>query len=244
MTHGGTLTMEAENVEVDATYASTVSEARPGHYVVWRIIDTGTGIPPEIMDRVFEPFFTTKSPEKGTGLGLSTSFGIIKSHGGFVRVYSQLGQGTTFSVYLPASGSNRGDTEFVLKPEPDFRGNGETILVVDDEAAVRTTARSVLTALNFQIVTAPDGTEALVRVAEMRADLRAVITDVHMPHMDGLSFVRALKHMVPQAGIVVVSGYLNEQEANEFKALGVTAMLNKPFTQEKLVEALRIIFKE
>jgi PAS domain S-box-containing protein len=239
MPNGGVLTMEAENVEIDETYASTVPEAAPGQYVLWRISDTGTGIPPEILDRIFEPFFSTKGPEKGTGLGLSTLLGIIKSHGGFVRVYSQPGSGSTFTVYLPTSNLSGPSAELVSKADLTMRGNGETILVVDDEPAVRQVARSVLTALNFKVITAADGTEALVQVADKRSELRAVITDMHMPHMDGLSFVRVLKHMLPEVGVIIASGHLNERETSEFKTLGVTALLTKPFTQEKLMEALK-----
>jgi PAS domain S-box-containing protein len=239
MPSGGTLTVQAENVEIDATYAREVPEAKPGHYVVWRVSDTGTGIPPEILDRIFEPFFTTKGPDKGTGLGLSTAIGIVRSHGGFVRVYSTPGQGSTFAVYLPAYGADAGDTSLLAKVETTFRGNGETILVVDDEAAVREVMRKVLTALNFKVLTVTNGTEALIQVAEKRAELRMVITDLHMPQMDGLTFVRVLKGRLPGAGIIVISGRLDEREANEFKALGVSALLDKPFTQAKLVEALK-----
>lgn len=243
MPEGGTLTLEAENVEIDSAYASAVPEAKPGSYVIWRITDTGTGIPAEILDRIFEPFFSTKGPEKGTGLGLSTVIGIVKSHGGFVRVYSVLGQGTTFAVYLPASGGNSAQPEQLKQPEA-FRGNGELVLVADDEAAVRQAARAVLTALNFNVVTAADGTEALIQVAEKRSELRAVLTDLHMPHMDGLSFVRALKRMLPEVGIIVASGRLEPRETKEFMALGISTILEKPFTQDKLVEALKVIFQK
>jgi PAS domain S-box-containing protein len=244
MPNGGTLTLKAENVEIDTVYADAITEAKPGHYVVWRVMDTGTGIPPEILDRIFEPFFSTKGPEKGTGLGLSTVIGIVKSHGGFVRVYSVPGQGTTFAIYLPAAGAGTGDTSLLTKVETTFRGNGETILVVDDEAAVRAVTRAVLTALNFKVLTASDGTAALIQVADKRAELRAVITDLHMPHMDGLAFVRVLKGRLPQTGIIIASGRLDEPEADEFKKLGVNAALEKPFTQEKLVEALKTIFQK
>ncbi len=244
MPNGGTLIMEAENTEVDAAYASIVPEAKLGRYVVWRVKDTGTGIPPEIMERIFEPFFSTKGPDKGTGLGLSTVIGIIKSHGGFVRVYSVPGQGSTFSIHLPAVASSVGDSMVPFTAKTTLRGNGETILVVDDEAAVRQISRSVLTALNFQVVTAADGTDALIKAAEKRAELRVVLTDLHMPHMDGLSFVRVLKRMLPAAGIIVSSGRLDEREANEFKTLGVSVLLDKPFTQEKLVAALQEVFEK
>lgn len=243
MPNGGTLTMEAENVDLDAAYASSVPEAKVGSYIVWRIMDTGTGIPMEIIDRIFEPFFSTKGPDKGTGLGLSTVVGIIRSHGGFLRVYSVHGQGSTFAVYLPAEGVESGQQEQVLEAEA-FRGNGELVLVADDEPSLRHAARAVLSSLNFTAVTASDGTEALMLVAEKRNELRAVITDLHMPHMDGLAFVRVLKRMLPDIGIIVTSGRMDERAANEFRLLGVSSLLEKPFTQEKLVEALKTVFKK
>lgn len=243
MPNGGTLTLQAENAEIDEAYASSVTEATPGSYVVWRITDTGTGIPPEIMERIFEPFFSTKGPDKGTGLGLSTVIGIVKSHGGFVRVYSVPGQGTTFAIHLPADGNETAVAGAEKIPD-SFRGNGELILVADDEAAVRQAARAVLTSLNFNVVTAADGTEALILVAEKRTELKAVLTDLHMPHMDGLSFVRALKRMLPDVGIIVASGRLDEREAKEFMSLGIKALLEKPFTQDKLVEALKAVFQK
>jgi len=244
MPTGGTLSLEAENAEIDATYASAVPDAKPGRYLAWRIKDTGTGIPPKILERIFEPFFSTKGPDKGTGLGLSTVIGIVKSHGGFVQIYSVPGQGSTFSIYLPAEVSSAADTAVLPKVETTFRGHGETILVVDDEANVRQAARAVLTSLNFKVITADNGVEALVQVAEKRTELRAIITDLHMPNMDGLTFVRVLKSMLPEAGIIVASGRVEEREANEFTALGVVALLEKPFTQEKLEEALKTLFQK
>ncbi|HYF34417.1 MAG TPA: ATP-binding protein, partial [Prosthecobacter sp.] len=239
MEHGGTLTLEAENTEIDATYASAIPDAAPGHYVVWRVSDTGTGIPPEIMDRIFEPFFSTKGPDKGTGLGLSTILGIVKSHRGFIQAYSVPGQGSTFAVYLPADRAAAENVPARQANEAPFRGNGESILIVDDEAPVREVAASVLTALNFNVMTASDGTEALIQVAERRSELHAVITDLHMPSMDGLTFVRAVKRMLPEVSIIVASGRMEERDANEFKSLGVSAVLDKPFTQQMLVAVLK-----
>ena len=244
MPEGGTLILEAENMEIETVYADALMDAKPGHYVVWRVKDTGTGIPPEILDRIFEPFFTTKGPGKGTGLGLSTLIGIVKSHGGFVRVYSVPGKGSTFAVYLPAYGSDADDTTLLTETDMTFRGHGETILVVDDEAAVRNVLRAALTKLNFKVLTASDGTAALAQVTEQSTKLRAVITDLHMPHMDGLSFVRVLKGRLPQVGIIVASGRLDEREENEFKKLGVSAVLDKPFSQKELLEALKTVFQK
>jgi CheY-like chemotaxis protein len=219
-------------------YASAVPDAKPGKYVALRVHDSGTGIPPEILDRIFDPFFTTKGPDKGTGLGLSTVMGIVKGHGGFMQVYSAPGQGSTFSAYLPAD-RVAGDTAHVTKPEVEFRGQGETVLLVDDETSVRDMGRVVLRRLNFKPVTATDGADGLMQVAEHRTDLRAVITDLHMPHMDGFGFVRALRRMRPDIPIVVASGRLEEKEKAELKTLGVTAYLDKPFTEGQLAEALK-----
>lgn len=239
MPHGGTLTIEAENAIIDETSASLSPGAKLGPYVIWRVRDTGNGIPSEVQERMFEPFFSTKGPDKGTGLGLSTVIGIVKSHGGFVLVQSAHRFGSTFSVFLPASGSIGNAADAPAKAEPAFRGNGETILLVDDEIAVREITTAVLLSLNFKVITASDGTEALVQVAEKGSELRAVITDMHMPNMDGLTFVLVLKRMLPNADIIVSSGRMDEREITEFNALGVSAILDKPFTQQKLVEVLK-----
>jgi len=238
MPRGGTLTVEAKRMEVDAAYASSFPNAKPGHYVALRVRDTGTGIPPEIIERIFEPFFTTKGPDKGTGLGLSTVVGILKGHGGFLQVYSQPGQGSTFTAHLPVDRAGS-DTELVTKAEIEFRGQGELILFVDDERGLRDMARMVLQRLNFKPLTATDGADGLIQVAEHRTELRAVITDLHMPHMDGLAFVRALRRMLSAIPVVVASGRMEDAEAGEFKTLGVTSRLDKPFTEVQLAEALR-----
>jgi signal transduction histidine kinase/ActR/RegA family two-component response regulator len=241
MPNGGTLTLEARNTEIDATYASAVPDARPGHHVVWRVTDTGTGIPPEIIERIFEPFFSTKGPDKGTGLGLSTVTGIVKSHGGFVQIYSVPGQGSTFAVYLPAERSFNSPGSLPAVSGTAFRGHGETILIVDDEANVRQAVHAVLTSLDFKVVMAANGREALVQIEEKRAELRAVITDLHMPGLDGLAFARVLRNILPEVGLIVASGRIEEREKKQFKALGVAVLLDKPFTQKKLEEALKVI---
>lgn len=243
MPDGGTLTLESQNVEVDATFASASPEASPGSYVVWRVTDTGSGIPPEIIDRIFDPFFTTKGPDKGTGLGLATVLGIVKGHRAFLRVYSVPGKGSTFAVYLPAAAADEAEPDALPKECSEFRANGEMILFVDDEEPIRETARRVLTALNFQVLTAADGTEALLQVAEQRTHLRLVITDLHMPHMDGLTFVRVLRRMLPEAGIIVASGRLDDSDAQQFAALGVTTRLDKPFGQDQLIAALQAVLQ-
>lgn len=243
MPKGGTLTLKAETMEIAARQAGEFPEAKPGRYVVWQVTDTGMGIPPENLERIFEPFFSTKGPDKGTGLGLSTVMGIIKSHEGFIRVISKMGQGSTFSIYLPFAGGDAPVTATTIYADSSFRGNGETILVVDDDAGVRQAIRTVLTTLNFQVINAADGTEALIYAAEKRTDLHAVFCDLRMPHMDGLAFVRAIKRMSPETGIIITSGSMDQREMNEFEKLEVDAVLTKPFTQEKMVESLRTVLK-
>jgi PAS domain S-box-containing protein len=238
MPHGGTLTLEAQRLDVDAAYASAVPDAQPGTYVRLRVRDTGTGIPPEILDRIFDPFFTTKGPDKGTGLGLSTVMGIIKGHGGFVQVYSQRGQGSTFAAYLPVEGAGS-DPGQVTLAAVEFRGQGETILFVDDEAAVRQMARMVLQRMNFKPLTATDGADGVIQAAQHRTELRAVITDQHMPQMDGLMFVHALRQILPDIPVVVASGRMEDAVVEEFKTLGVTTRLDKPFTEAQLAAALK-----
>jgi CheY-like chemotaxis protein len=238
MPHGGTLTLEAQRMKMDAAHASSIPDAKPGQYLALRVRDTGTGIPPEIIDRIFDPFFTTKGPDKGTGLGLSTVMGIVKGHGGFLQVDSQPGKGSTFTVYLPTAGAGS-DTEHVTKAAVEFRGQGESILLVDDEADVREMERVVLRHLNFKPLTAFDGADGLIQAALHRTELRAIITDLQMPHMDGLTFVRMLRRMLLDIPVMVASGRLEDTVAGEFKALGVTCHLGKPFTEAQLAEALK-----
>src|SRR5262249_36949131 len=157
--HGGTLTARVENVTLTEEEVRPQPKAKPGRYVVISVIDTGTGIAPELMDKIFDPFFTTKPVGQGTGLGLPTVLGIVESHGGFLLVDSEVGKGTTFKVYLPAAASEKEDshdTEFTSLP----RGNGEIILVVDDEPAIRDIASRILSSHGYRPLTACEGQEA------------------------------------------------------------------------------------
>ena len=207
-------------------------------YVVMRVTDTGTGIDPDMVERIFDPFFTTKGPDKGTGLGLFTAAGIVKGHDGFIRVHSSPGQGSTFAVFLPVM-AGAGDSEPASESAAAFLGNRELILYVDDESEVRTAARAVLTRLNFTPLIAKDAMGGLLQAMQHRTDLRAVITDLHMPQMDGLAFVRALRRALPDIPVIVASGRLDGAPAKELKRLNVTALLDKPFTQGMLANALR-----
>jgi two-component system, cell cycle sensor histidine kinase and response regulator CckA len=241
MPDGGTLSLETALNEVDDALAATVEGARPGRYVIMRVSDSGTGIKPEILDLIFDPFFTTKGPEKGTGMGLSTVLGIVRSHHGFIRVESRPGKGSTFSVYLPLAEGKKTDTERFHRHN-EFQAKGELVLVVDDEAAVRNSVELLLQRLNFRTLTCASGHDALISFAQRRADISAIICDLQMPHMDGVVLVQALHRMSPQARVVVMSGNPSERQLAELKAMGVVAVLTKPFSAKQLVETLRNLF--
>ena len=240
MPSGGSLTLATKKVEIRSVHPGMPPNARVGTFVALQVTDTGTGISAEIRDRIFDPFFSTKTPDKGTGLGLSTVMGIIKGHDGFLEVSSTSGKGTTFTAFLPA------DTSSAESPPADpkrmsFYGQGETILFVDDETSVREIAREVLERMNFRVVLARDGLEALVWLSE-NPPVHAVITDLHMPNQDGLSFVGMLRKILPEIPIIVSSGRLEEETENRFRALGVTRFLDKPCDEYQLAEALSRLF--
>ncbi len=239
MPTGGRITLRTENVVIDPTFAMTTPEAHPGNYLLLQVTDSGTGIAPEIIDRIFEPFFTTKDPEHGTGLGLSTVLGIVKGHGGFVRVTSQPGHGATFDVYIPALpvGSPASESNDSSKPA-SLTGDGRLILVVEDDANVRDVFCTILECLGFRVLSAADGAEGLIAVAESRASLKLVITDIQMPHLGGVQFTQALRRMLPTLPVIVASGRVDEADERQLRELGVSTILSKPFTQESLVGAL------
>lgn len=239
MPNGGTLTMQTTRQELDAQFAAALPDVRPGHYVRLRVKDTGMGMTPEVMERIFEPFFTTKTPDRGAGLGLSTVLGIVKRHGGFPRIESQPGRGTTFDIYLPVAEGPGAEEAWPSERKEQLYGQGETILLVDDDAAMREIGHVVLGGLNYELITARDGAEGLMKVAKYRTVLSAIITDFQMPEMDGLGFVRALRYMLPEIPVIVTSGYMEEATAVQFQALGVAARLDKPFTEAQLAEALQ-----
>jgi len=234
---GGQISIRAENVVLDENYARMHIEAKPGRFVVLRVVDTGPGISPEIEDRIFEPFFTTKEMTKGTGLGLSTVLTIVKSHGGFINVYSELHKGTQFAVYLPALGDrNAVPANAALTTLP--LGNGELILVVDDEAAIREITRSTLETFGYQVLTASDGTDALAIYADRKNDIAAVLTDMAMPFMDGPATIRALQKMNPQVKVIAASGLTANLNRSDASLEAVKVFLSKPYTAERLLKAL------
>ena len=236
MPEGGLLAIEAQNLVIDATMARMDLEAEPGGYVKVSVSDTGTGIPADVLDNIFEPFFTTKPIGKGTGLGLSTVYSIVRSHGGFVGVESEVGVGTTFSVYLPVAAEREGIR--VEGPAAEVRGGaGELVLVIDDEAFIRETAQQTLEEAGYRVLTASGGKEGLAVLAEHPADIAAVVTDLMMPEMNGVATIRALRRQHPGLPIAAVSG-LDDGTAQEALDAGAHLFLAKPFTAESLCAAL------
>jgi PAS domain S-box-containing protein len=238
MPHGGQLTITAENRSLGENYAQMNIESKPGPYVMLTVTDTGTGIPGDVLDRIFDPFFTTKELGKGTGLGLSTVAGIVKNHSGFLNVYSEVGKGTQFAAYLPAIPSaqakeaGKGVSQLPV-------GEGELILVVDDEAGIRQITKATLETHAYQVLTAQDGTEALALYARHRGEIQAVVIDMMMPILDGPTTIRALRKLDPHARIIAVSGLAANGKAAEAGNLEVQRFLPKPFTAKTLLTVLR-----
>lgn len=238
MPNGGSLNISAENLFVDEHYARMHLEASVGDYIVITVTDTGTGIVPEILEKVFDPFFTTKEFGKGTGLGLATVIGIIKSHGGFVNVYSQVGSGTRFKVYLPAvSGTQKQQAKDVEL----LTGHGELILVVDDEAPIREITKTSLETYNYKVLTASDGVEALALYVQHKDEIAVVLVDMMMPLMDGTSTIRALRKINSAVKVIAISGLVSNQKITEAASIGSKAFLLKPCTAKELLHTINAV---
>jgi CheY-like chemotaxis protein len=193
---------------------------------------------PGTLEKVFDPFFSTKEPGKGTGLGLSTTRSIVKKHGGFIQMESALGRGSSFMVFIPAV-QQAGADAIERVPEGLPMGEGELILIVDDETPVREITKQILESCGYATITAGDGTEALALYAEKQGVVRVVLTDMAMPYMDGAATIRALRKIDPRARIIATSGMAAAGQEREALSLGVDSFLAKPYTAETLLGALR-----
>jgi two-component system cell cycle sensor histidine kinase/response regulator CckA len=237
MPNGGSLSLGAENFNVDENYASMMPGAKPGPHVMLRVSDTGGGMPRAMIDKIFDPFFTTKEVGKGTGLGLSTTLGIVKSHSGFISVYSEPEKGTTFKVFLPATAIQEelAQSKTSIVPIP---GNGERILVVDDEPNILGITKMILEKHKYDVVSANDGPEALAIFAQQMKSISVVLTDLSMPYMDGVALVRSLKKMRPDLSIVASTGQGEQVGVAELQSLGVKNFLTKPYDVPKLLRTV------
>jgi two-component system cell cycle sensor histidine kinase/response regulator CckA len=238
MPKGGKLTLETANVELDQVYADSNAGAGLGPNIMLAVTDTGVGMDEQTMARVFEPFFTTKEVGKGTGLGLSTVYGIVKQSGGSISVQSVLGQGTTFKVYLPRDTSLVGPivtaTPAVTRPV-----GTETVLVVEDEQAVRNIARRILEGAGYAVLTAASGGEALLTCERHPSEIHLVLTDVVMPQMSGRDLVDRLASIRPGVRAVFMSGYTGEVILKHGLLEAGTQFIGKPFTQAELLRKIR-----
>ncbi|MEA3340999.1 MAG: response regulator, partial [Chloroflexota bacterium] len=241
MPHGGDLRIELAGIELRPGDVPPVIEMAPGAWIRLSVSDTGTGIPPHALDHIFEPFFTTKEPGKGAGLGLAQVDGIVAQHGGRIGVETEMGQGSTFRIYLPASGAQ----EQVVEDEASapLQGQGETILLVEDNENLREGGRDLLELLGYRVLTGANGREALaVYEAEDGVDL--VITDLVMPKMGGEQLLQELRKATPDLKVLALTGYAMEKSREELKEAGFLDVVYKPFEVDDLARVIRRVLDE
>jgi CheY-like chemotaxis protein len=241
MPTGGRLTLETGLVTLDESYATRHPEAIAGSYVTVSVSDTGEGMDAATQARVFEPFFTTKEQGKGTGLGLATVYGLVKQSGGYIWVSSEPGQGTVFRVYLPPL--EAAAPPAVAGGPSETCAGTETILVVEDDAAVRTLGTQVLRRLGYTVIEAPDGIEALRAIERHQGLIHLMVTDVMMPQMTGRELADRIRQGRPSMRVLFMSGHSDYAIVYRDLAVGV-AFLQKPFTPETLARKIRDILDE
>jgi CheY-like chemotaxis protein len=233
MPQGGRLTLRTGNVVVGPGYARLHLEARAGEYVRLRVADTGCGIPAEVLPRIFEPFFTTKGPGRGTGLGLAMVFGIVKQHRGWLDCDTAPGRGTRFDVYLPRSTAEQDTTAPAPRRLPP-RGSG-TVLLVDDEAALRSLGQTILEQHGYRVLLAEDGAEAVEVYRREKDRIDLVVLDLTMPRLSGPDAFRRLLEIEPQVRVLFASGYAAEQ-AVPARHECILGFISKPYQPEVLIE--------
>lgn len=239
MPAGGVLRIRAHNAELDAQYAATHHQANPGKYLCIEVCDSGSGMSADAIDRIFEPFFTTKEQGQGTGLGLSTSSSIVRSHGGFIDVESRPGRGSSFSVFLPAVETETLADSERRDPQASPRGQGERILVVDDEPAILEVAQRSLESFGYRVQTAESGVHAIKAYVDRPGEFSLVITDMMMPIMDGKALIKALRKIDPEVRIIAASGLRTHQATPAADA--VAAFLPKPYSTDQMLDAIHRI---
>lgn len=240
MPAGGVLTISTTCTQLEENASQLNPEARAGRYVLLRVADTGTGMSAEILDRIFDPFFTTKDIGKGTGLGLATVQGIVKSHGGFINVYSEMGRGTKFSVYLPAEAHHEYEAAPATRgtTESEGKGLGRTILLVDDEASIVQMTSAVLESAGYRVISARDGAAAITLYSQNSDEISVVLLDMMMPGLDGLQTFDELRRINPEVSVIACSGLRTAQREAEVLEHGARLFIPKPYTEDQLLRAL------
>ncbi len=241
MENGGTLSISTENLYLDEEMTQINCDAKVGNYIVITVTDTGMGMPPQVLQRIFDPFFTTKEVGQGTGLGLSTVLGMIKGHKGFINVSSQVGEGSTFKIFLPSV--NQEISPVVPDHLEMCQGRRELILVVDDEAQIREVTKTILETYNYQTLTAENGQEAIAIYEQYQHQISVVLMDMKMPVMDGISAIPELKKINPQVLIIACSGIDVENMLATSHETQVAAILSKPYNNQELLEKLNFVLK-
>jgi len=237
MPQGGRLVIETANAELDETNLIQYSYAKPGRYVMLSVSDTGCGIDKETQGHIFEPFYTTKGPGQGTGLGLSTVYGIVKQSEGYIWVYSEPGKGARFKIYLPRVDAVAEPTSSA--PEPAVLGGSETILLVEDDDAMRGLTRSCLESSGYSVLDAANGESAMRDATNHKAAIHLLITDVVMPGISGPGLARSLGASRPQMKVLYMSGYTADLIAQQGILDPQMLLLEKPFTKEALLRKVR-----
>jgi two-component system cell cycle sensor histidine kinase/response regulator CckA len=240
MPRGGRLTIETSEVDIDDEYCSRNPEARVGRHVMLAVSDTGCGMPPEVLSRIFEPFFTTKEQGKGTGLGLATLYGIVKQSGGHITAYSEVGRGTTFKIYLPATQEETAKRE-TLSPEKIAPRGVETILIVEDEESLRAVTREYLANKGYQVIVAENFEQAVEASADSARHIDLLMTDVVLPGASGPKLAERLATTRPEMKVLFVSGYTADALVHGDLHRTDFAFLSKPFSLNTLARKIRAI---
>lgn len=238
MPEGGKFTITTGNSILDDEFCKVIPDFSPGEYVMLRITDTGCGMDCETLNHIFEPFFTTKEVGKGSGLGLAMVFGIVRVHKGYITCESEMGQGTTFTIYLPAVRSDDVDLPDDKK-EKILTGGSECILVVDDEESLRQLAAETLDYFGYKTITATDGESAIELYKNKRGQIALVIMDLIMPGMGGRRCLNELLLRDPNVKVLIASGYLHDEEMNAIIKAGAKGFIVKPYKMEELLHAVR-----
>ena len=243
MPNGGTLRMDVETLLLQPDQTPPLPGMPPGQWVHISVSDSGVGIPQPTLQHIFEPFFTTKLPGKGTGLGLAQVYGIVKQHDGFVTVASEVGQGTTFHLYFPIL-NQPDNTVAASMPTPHMLGNGETILVVEDDPVTRTTIFDALRLLNYEVVAVKSGREAVQIYEQNPERIAVVLCDMIMPGMDGAKLYQRLRKKRPAIKMVIMTGYVLSGPLKELYQRGAIGFLAKPFEIQQVASAIYKILHE
>jgi CheY-like chemotaxis protein len=243
MPKGGLLTIETESRTIDESFIQTYGYGAVGNFVVMTVSDNGQGMEAETSKKIFEPFFTTKEVGKGTGLGLSIVYGVIKQHNGYINVYSEPGKGTSFSIYLPQAVEEDDRNEVAAAPEYPRMGS-ETVLVAEDDAAIRQIADAILKKFGYEVILARDGAEAVSKFAANREKIAVIVMDMIMPRKSGKEAYTEIRKIRPDVKIIFMSGYSPDLLQNKGLFAGAAEILMKPVQPLELVRKVQSLLEE